>query len=314
MSTAPTILSRVEHYLNARRAMGFDLRGEGYQLHAFARFAGQHTQMGSLTADLAVRWARSSTKQGPVTAARRLDVLRPFLRYCRQFNSAIEVVPARLCGRAHRRLTPHIYTEAEVAALLKAAQSLLPAGGLRPLTCATLFGLIASTGMRLSEALQLERSDVDLQRAILTVRKTKFRKSRMVPIHPSTTQALTMYQQATVISPRYPGVERLFLTPAGRSLPKRTVHNTFEKLRRSLGWIARGGHPHPRIHDLRHTFICRALLRGQQNRQIDHVVDAISTYVGHAKVSDTYWYLSATPELMNIVSDRFACFAEGRAL
>jgi integrase len=168
--------------------------------------------------------------------------------------------------------------------------------------------------MRLSEALQLERSDVDLQRAILTVRKTKFRKSRMVPIHPSTTQALTMYQQATVISPRYPGVERLFLTPAGRSLPKRTVHNTFEKLRRSLGWIARGGHPHPRIHDLRHTFICRALLRGQQNRQIDHVVDAISTYVGHAKVSDTYWYLSATPELMNIVSDRFACFAEGRAL
>lgn len=309
MSTAPTLLSRVEHYLAARRAMGFDLRGEGYQLRAFARFAEQQGQAGTLTVDLAVRWARSSTKPGDVTAARRLEVLRPFLRYCRQFDPATELVPAGLCGRGHRRLAPHIYTEAEVAALLQAANDLPPVGSLRPLTYATLFGLLAVTGMRLSEALQLKRSDVDLQRAILTLRETKFKKSRIVPIHPSTVQALRIYQQATIAIPRPPGVETLLLTASGRSLPQRTVHNTFKDLRRRLGWIARGGHPQPRIHDLRHTFICRALLHGQQNRRIDHVVDAISAYVGHAKVSDTYWYLSGTPELMNAASDRFAFFA-----
>jgi integrase len=208
-------------------------------------------------------------------------------------------------------LTRHIYTEAEVADLLQAARNLSPADGLRPLTYVTLFGLIAVTGLRLSEALHLKRVDVDLARAILTIRETKFKKSRIVPLHPSTAEALKMYQQATVVLPRSPGVETLFLTASGASLPNRTVHNTFEDLRRVLGWIARGGHPNPRIHDLRHIFICRALLRGQQNRQIDHVVDAISTYVGHAKVSDTYWYLSATPELMNAASECFACFAGG---
>jgi integrase len=310
MSTTLTILLQVEQYLTARRAMGFDLRGEGYQLRAFARFAQQQGSAGVLTTDFAVRWARSSTKPGPVTAARRLEVLRPFLKYCRQFDAAIEVVPAALCGRAHRRVTPHIYTEAEIANLLQAAKNLSPTDGLRPLTYVTLFGLIAATGLRLSEALQLKQADVDSARAILVIRETKFKKSRMVPLHPSTAQALKMYQQATLVMPRSPGVETLFLTASGNSLPKRSVHNTFEDLRRGLGWIARGGHPHPRIHDLRHTFICRALLRGQQNRQIDHVVDAISTYVGHSKVSDTYWYLSATPELMNHASERFACFTE----
>jgi integrase len=145
---------------------------------------------------------------------------------------------------------------------------------------------------------------------MLTVRETKFKKSRLVPVHASTVEVLTRYAKATA-TPRQPGVTTFFLTAAGRPLPKRTVHHTFDVLRRRLGWVARGGHPHPRIHDLRHTFICRALLRGQQDNQIDHVVDAISTYVGHAKVSDTYWYLSATPELMGIASERFSRFSLG---
>jgi integrase len=264
MSTTLTTMLQVERYLDARRAMGFDLRGEGYQLRAFARFAQQRGLAGVLTVDFAVRWARSSTKPGPVTAARRLEVLRPFLRYCRQFDVAAEVIPAELCGPAHRRLTPHIYTEAEIADLMTAAKNLSPTDGLRPLTYVTLFGLIAATGLRLSEALHLKQADVDAARAILVIRETKFKKSRMVPIHPSTAQALKIYQQATLVIPRSPGVETLFLTPSGDSLPKRTVHNTFDDLRRSLGWIARGGHPHPRIHDLRHTFICRALLRSHR--------------------------------------------------
>lgn len=304
------LTAHVEDYLASRRVMGFELRGEGYQLHAFARFAQQQNHSGSPTLDVVLRWAQGAKQPGPVTAARRLETLRPFLTYCRQFDPAAAVVPVGVCGLGHRRLTPHIYTEAELEALLNAARELKP-DGLRPLTYVTLFGLLAATGMRLSEALHLERADVNLGQPAITVRETKFKKSRLVPIHDSTAQALAVYQRATLDIQRCPGVETVFLTTTGRSIPKRTIHNTFDSLRRRLEWIARGGHSHPRIHDLRHTFICRALLRGQQDHQIDHVVDAISTYVGHAKVSDTYWYISATPELMSTASLRFSRFSSG---
>lgn len=237
-------------------------------------------------------------------------MLRPFLKYCRQFDPNCPVVPLGLYGPGHRRIAPHIYTEDEVAALLVAAGELKP-DGLRPLTYVTLFGLLAATGMRISEALRLERKDLNLKQPSLTVRETKFKKSRLVPIHPSTVQALTTYQKATLSILRQPGVETVLLTADGRPIPKRTIHHTFDCLRRRLGWVARGGHAQPRIHDLRHTFICRALWRGQQDNQIDHVVDAISTYVGHAKVSDTYWYISATPELMSGASQRFSRFSAG---
>jgi integrase len=308
--TATAITSQVEDYLVSRRAMGFDLRGEGYQLHAFARFVGEQGEAGALTLELLLRWVRGAILPGPVTAARRIEVLRPFLKYCRQFDPGCPAIPFRLCGPGHRRLSPHIYTDAEVTALLVAAGELKPSG-LRPLTCVTLFGLLAATGMRLSEALRLERKDLNLDQPSLTVRVTKFKKSRLVPIQVSTANALASYQKATAVVLRRPSDETVFLTTEGRSLSKRTIHSTFDYLRRRLGWVARGGHPQPRIHDLRHTFICQALLRGQQDNQIDHVVDAISTYVGHAKVTDTYWYISATPELMSGASQRFSWFSSG---
>ena len=307
---ATAIIAQVEDYLISRRAMGFDLRGEGYQLRAFARFAGEQTDAETLTLELLLRWVQGSAVPGPVTAARRVEVLRPFLKYCRQFDPRCPVLPLGLCGPGHRRLSPHIYTDAEVAALLIAARQLQP-DGLRPLTYVTLFGLLAATGMRLSEALHLERKDLNLDQPSLTIRETKFKKSRLVPIHVTTANALAAYREATLATPRRFGVETIFLTPDGRPIPKRTIHNTFDRLRRSLGWVARGGHTQPRIHDLRHTFICQALLRGQEGNQIDHVADAISTYVGHAKVSDTYWYVSATPELMSGVSQRFSRFSSG---
>lgn len=308
--TTTAIAAQVEDYLVSRRAMGFDLRGEGYQLHAFARFANEQSDAGALTLELLLRWVQGAATPGPVTAARRVEVLRPFLKYCRQFDPACPVVPLGLCGRGHRRLSPHIYTEAEVTALLVAARELKP-DGLRPLTYVTLFGLLTATGMRLSEALRLERKDLNLDQLSLTVRETKFKKSRLVPIHDSTARALAVYQKATLATPRHPGVETVLLTAEGQPIPKPTIHNTFDRLRRRLGWVARGGHAQPRIHDLRHTFICQALLRGQRDNQIDHVADAISTYVGHAKVSDTYWYISATAELMNGASQRFSRFTSG---
>jgi integrase len=290
--------------------MGFNLKGEGYQLRAFARFVTESDHRGTMTTEFLLEWAQSAKKPSQVTAARRIEVLRPFLKYCRQFDPSVPALPLEICGPGHRRLVPHIYTDAELVALLAAARDLKPAG-LRPLTYVTLFGILAATGMRLSEALHLEVADLNLAKASLTVHETKFKKSRLVPLHPSTVSALAEYAKKTAGIPRQTGVGVFFLTPAGRPVPKRTVHHTFDVIRRSLGWVARGGHPHPRIHDLRHTFICRALLRAQKDNRVDHSVDAIATYVGHAKVSDTYWYLTATPELMNVASARFSLFASG---
>jgi integrase len=308
--TPLTVLAQVEEYLAARRAMGFELRGEAYQLRAFARFVGDQREAGVLTMELLLQWVQSAATPGPVTAARRVEVLRPFLKHCRQFDPICPVIPLDHCGRGHRRLSPHIYTEAEVQALLAAARELKP-DGWRPITYATLFGLLAVTGLRLSEALGLDRKDLNLENPSLTVRQTKFKKSRLVPIHVSTARAIADYQHAVRGIPRQSGNETVFLTREGRPIPKRTVSNIFERLRHRLGWAARGGHPQPRIHDLRHTFICQALLLGQRDNRIDHVADAISTYVGHAKVSDTYWYISATPALMNEASQRFCRFSAG---
>jgi integrase len=306
----PALKKQVEQYLASRRAAGFDLRGEGYQLHAFARFSEENGHAGPVTTDLLLGWVRETKNAGPVTAARRVEVLRPFLKYCRQFDPACPALPLGICGPGHRRIPPHIYTDGEIAELLAAARELRP-DGLRPLTYVTLLGLLAATGMRVSEAIKLEQADVNLKQSTLMVRETKFKKSRLVPIHFSTTEALARYAKATSGAFRQPGVKAFLITPIGRPVPKRMVHHTFGVLRRRLGWVARGGHPQPRIHDLRHTFICRALLRAHHENHIDHVADAIATYVGHAKVSDTYWYVTATPELMGIASERFARFSSG---
>ena len=223
-------------------------------------------------------------------------------------------MPATFFGPAHRRLFPHIYTEREIVALLQATDNLLPAGGLRSLTYRTLFGLLAAAGLRISEALHLRPQDVDLEHELLTVRQTKFRKSRLVPLDSTAVAALARYAEARHRKFSGQKVEAFFVSDRGKPLPDRTVHSTFEKLRVRLEWVARSGHASPRIHDLRHSFICHALLRRYQQRQpIDNIIDAISTYVGHAKVSDTYWYVTATPELMAIAAQRFSQFAEGGA-
>ena len=307
MRKLATVASLVESYLAARRSAGFDLREAGSQLRAFARFANQRRHRGPITRSLALDWAQSSKHGRPITAARRVEVLRPFMKHCVALGCASETLPPGVCGPAHRRLTPHIYTDSEIRDLLEAAMRLPPTGGLRPLCYKTLFGLLAVTAMRISEALGLESADVDLDQGLLTIRKTKFRKSRVVPIDRTTASALRGYQEVRQQHAVATGCPAFFVSAIGKPLPSRTVHDVFRRLRDELGWHSRGSHPHPRLHDLRHTFICRALVRSQQNAvPADRVVDTIATYVGHAKVSDTYWYLSAIPELLGAAADRFA--------
>ena len=181
---------------------------------------------------------------------------------------------------------------------------------MRPATYRTLFGLIAATGLRLSEALQLRRADVDVRAASLTVIQTKFKKSRLLPLRPSTVQSLEEYLRVRDLRVGRDGELPFFVSPSGSRLPSRTVHYVFARLRTTLGWVARGGHPNPRIHDLRHTFAVRRVqLWHQSDVSIEHGGLLLSTYLGHAKISDTYWYLTGVPELLEVVGAEFERFA-----
>lgn len=311
MTAARTMHSLAEDYLAERRALGFDLRIPGDQITAFARFvdAAGHTR--PLTTRITLDWVQGRAKYTkPLSWARRLDVLRPFARYLARLDPATEFPQTAIFGRSHRRLAPHIYSEQEICDLLAAARRLAPHGGLRPATYETIFGLIAATGLRLSEALHLRCGDVDLDQGVITVRNTKFRKSRHVPVHPTVATALNRY---IAVRARHGATDRdtlLFLSSSGGLLPKRTIHWVFQRLRGELGWTARGAYAQPRIHDLRHTFICRRVqLWHEHGADIDNAMAALSTYVGHAKVSDTYWYLTGVPDLMAIAGQRFELFA-----
>ena len=250
-----------------------------------------------------------------MTAARRLEIARPFVAHYRQFEVASEIPPTGVLGRGHRRLTPHIYTDEEIQALLHAASDLTPRGGMRPLMYSTLFGLIVAAGLRLSEALQLKVCDVDLDEASITVRQTKFHKSRCLPIAASVVQALVQYRGRRNRHADPGAAAPFFVSSNGGSLPKRTVENVFERMRPSLQWQARGDHAHPRIHDLRHTFAVRRVQRWHEaGVSVEHGMFWLCTYLGHAKISDTYWYLTGVPELMELVGskfERFACEGSG---
>jgi len=300
-----------QRYLDDRRRLGYSLKIAGHQLLAFARFADQSEHRGPLTKTLILSWVRSSPRKSTVTWARRVELIRPFAKYLQQFDPAVEIPDTHLFGRAHRRLTPHIYTEQEICTLLRSAAKLGPERSLRGLTYSCLYGLIAATGLRISEALNLCRSDVDLDSGTLTIRRTKFQKSRLVPTHPSTAQILRDYagaREQTVANVS----DRFFVSMRGVGLKNRTVHGVFQGLRAQLGWTARGGHPHPRIHDLRHSFICHRIKHWyRQGINVDHAIVALSTYVGHVKVTDTYWYLTGIPDLMAIVAKKFERFAHG---
>lgn len=305
-----SMVALVTEYLALRRGLGFDLRTQGWLLLDFARYADETGHQGPITIDLATRWATMS-KSSPPSIAQRLSVVRQFARHRIAFDSKTEVPPTGLLGCPVRRKPPHIYSDAEITELLRAAGALRPCGGLRPQTYVALFSLLASTGLRISEARHLTRQDVDLDAGLLVIRETKFRKSRLVPLHPS---AVTALQHYGVLRDRYPDTHRsefFFRTDQVAALKKRTVESTFDSLRVRLGWTVEGRARRPCIHDLRHSFAVRRLLRWyDEGTDVEKKIFALSTYLGHAKVTDTYWYLSATPELLAITSRRFEHFAQ----
>jgi integrase len=312
-----TMETHAENYLNEPRRLGFGLRNPGYAVISFARYIDSLNSQEPLTVEIMADWARQDKGNSgkPSTWARRLKILRSFCRYLQQFEPRTEVPDDSIFGRIGQRLAPHIYSEQEIIDLLAAARHLGPSPGLRGVTYETLFGLIASTGLRVSEAAHLLDTDVDLKCGMLTIRQTKFAKSRQVPMHPSTTEALRQYRsqrnsyiEVTDETPFFVGTRGQLL---GHGLSLRQVNRVFIGLRDHLGWINRGAHDGPRIHDLRHTFVVRrVMLWHAQGVDVDQQMLALSTYVGHAMVTNTYWYLTGVPELMAVAAEKFEAFTQ----
>jgi len=214
-----------------------------------------------------------------------------------------------MLGPAHRRTTPYIFSPSEIERLVTAASQLSSPHGLRAKTYVALIGLLACTGLRISEALRLGRADADLDSGVLSIRQTKFCKSRLVPLHPSARRALQGYvRRRDAIAPPL-AKATFFVSEAGAALPSRTVHGVMRTLLDGVVTSGTSLGRRARIHDLRHTFACRCLLRWYRaGADVDHRIAALSTYLGHAKVSDTYWYLTGVPELMAITATRFERF------
>jgi len=318
MST-PRLTTFVERYLGERRRLGFQLSTSAHSLRSFARHVQSAGHRGPLTAEIMAEWARrdSHGSTDPHTWARRLKHLRSFMRWLQQFEPRTEVPDDAIFGHLPERQAPHVFTEREIADLLAAARRLGPKPGLRGIVYETLFGLIASTGLRISEAVGLHNGDVDLKHGLLTMRRTKFAKSRQVPMHVTTVEALRQYRWMCDLAGVPQDEDSPFFITAegrrpGRPLPRAYAEVVFRQLREQLGWSNRGAHHAPRIHDMRHAFIVRRILLWQaQGVDVDQAMLSLSTYVGHAMVTNTYWYLSAVPELMAVAAQRFdSCMPE----
>jgi integrase/recombinase XerD len=294
----------VEDYLAIRRALGFKLRLPGSMLRHFASFC-ESTGASHITTDLALRWATQSVSVQPAQWATRLSVVRRFARFMSASEPRTEIPPLGLLPFRYHRQAPYIYRDDEVQQLMRAARRIPSKTGLRAASYSNLIGLLAVTGLRINEALRLDDHDVDLASSLLTIRRTKFGKSRLVPLHPSTTRALRRYVSTRDrIRPLRPS-DAFFVGEQGRRLTEWTARWTFNKLSRQVGLRGPTARRGPRLHDFRHRLAVKTLIGWyRQGVDVERRLPVLSTFLGHGHVSDTYWYLTAVPELLRLAAER----------
>src|SRR6266446_3607439 len=299
-----TLRQALEDYLALRHAMGFKLSEARTLLPQFVACLEQrgHT---FITTEGAVEWATQPRHVQPAEWARRLRWVRGFARYHHAIDSRTEIPPTELLPYRPQRHSPYLYSDAEIAELLEAASHLPSATGLRAHTYTAVFGLLAVTGMRISELVGLDNDDIDLAGGLLTIRHSKFRKSRCLPLHLTTLQALSRYVERRDDVYPVPQSPSFFVSEQGTPLLTCTVRATFVRLSRQIGLRGPSESHGPRLHDFRHRFAVQTLVRWYQEEvDVDRHLPELSTYLGHVKVSDTYWYLSATPELLGLATQR----------
>jgi len=288
-------------YLRVRRQLGFELRTAGRELASFVAFLEQ-AGAGRVTSELALRWACQ-----PGTSERyhnlRLGMVRGFARYLATIDPKSEIPPVGLLSGQFRRTVPYLYSEREITELMAAAGALTPA--LKAATYRTIIGLLAVSGMRIGEALGLDREDVSLSDGMLRLRVAKQHKQRLVPLHDTTTIALGEYAQVRDRACREPTTTAFFFSTSGARICGSVFDQTFRKLLQQVQPQPGGEQAHRRVHDVRHTFAVNTLRRWHHaGVDVDRAMPLLSTYLGHIDPHSTYWYLHATPELMSPVASK----------
>lgn len=301
------MIEAVKSYLSVRRAAGFALSNVEYLLRSFATFAADRKEPHIRTAT-AIDWASQSGSLAQRHT--RYQTVCHFARYVRLEDAQHESPPPNHFGYRKTRRIPHIYSHIEINRLILAATQLPPADSLRPQTYATLLSLLAATGLRISEALGLLVSDTTPSG--LLIRKTKFQKTRLVPLHHSAAAGLRRY--LTLRQRMHSGAEHVFVSNRGQRLTYPEVYGVFLKILKSADLLSSGGR-RPRLHDLRHTFAVRALESSPTGRQrIGRHMVALATYLGHVNINATYWYLETTPELLLDIAAAGESFLHGGRL
>ncbi len=299
---------QLESYLALRRALGFTMRPEERLLRDFVTHLDQRSDAVSV-AQVAVEWSMATAG---VSHARRLSIVRGFLTMARATDPCIDV-PGRGLLRTGRRPTPHLFTPDEILALMHAARALGPRDTLRPHTVATVIGLLASCGLRASEAIGLDVTDVALDDASrrLRIRQTKFHKSRLVPLHPTTAEALRTYAHRRHTL-GYDGLcDAFFVSERGTRLTYHTLARTFVTLARQLRLRSPVGTRGASLHHLRHSFAVDRLAAWTREGCDVHLrLPALAVSLGHVRPQDTYWYLTAAPQVLEPAAARFERYAE----
>lgn len=299
----------VDDYLALRRQLGVTLDEAGRVLIAFAAYAEQEGAQ-SVTTALMLRWASHLTHVTPATLNGRFQMIRRFAQWRQLTDARTEVPPADLLPGRYRRRPPRLCREEDIPRLLAAARQLPSAKGLRGRTYEMLFGLLTVTGLRSSEVVALDDGDLDHRQATLLVRRTKFGKSRLVPLHASTMEALATHQAIRDQIVRQRRDDALFVSERGVRITQNAAEYTFARVSAQIGVRPRFrahrlGRGYPRLHDLRQRFAIRTLVNGYRaGGPVDPLLPVLATYLGHVHVQDTYWYLEAVPELQQLATER----------
>jgi integrase len=292
----------LQDYLAMRRALGFKMRVEGIGLLSFVTYMEQ-AQADFISTDLALAWAKQPTLAKPIWWAQRLSFVRGFSRYCHAIDPRTEVPPSGLLPFSRRRPSPYFFTDEDIDQFLQNTLQLQLKVPFMNQTLYCLFGLLAVSGLRIGEALSLTLNDVDLDQALLTIRSTKFGKSRLVPMHTTTTKVMIDYQEQREQFLAGRQIPYWFINVQGGCLGYDSVRRAFRHL--TDGMANQTGRLRPRLHDLRHRFAMKTLLHWYRDGQdVERQLPTLSAFLGHVQVSDTYWYLSACPELLGAAKDR----------
>ena len=299
-----SLAKHLKAYLHLRRSLGFKLRVQAGLLARFVDFARQK-KASIITAKLALSWATGAQGCQPAQWANRLGMVRRFARYVSGVDARTEIPAQELLPLRLHRKAPYLYSDGEVCRLIEAIRLLPDPLDLRAASYATMLGLLSVTGMRVSEVIGLDRQDVDLKQGLLTVRNAKFGKSRLVPIHRTTQSKLQDYERLRDGCYPRPRTASFFLSERGTRPTDCSFRHWFIVASRKIGLRGTTDSHGPRIHDLRHCFAVKTILNWyRRGIDVEAHLPELTTYLGHGHVTDTYWYISATPELLKLATQR----------